>query len=539
MKVKLYLVLPFLYLVWLPFQVANAQTDPFQIKIEPFSIPGLPGIQSFAFGTNEGKWLILGGRLDGLHRRQPFASFDIPGHNKEIWVVEPVLKQKWSVSLSTLSPALQDQLSSTNMEFHQEGNFLYVIGGYGFSDVSGTRVTYDKLTAINVPGLMNAIVSGMPIASFFRQITHPDFAVTGGHLKKIYNTWYLVGGQKFNGNYNPMGNPTYTQEYTNAIRKFTLNDDGISLNINHLPAIVDGNNLHRRDYNVTPQIMPDGQEGLTAFSGVFQTSADIPYLNCVNIDSSGYEVHPDFAQYYNHYHCANLPLYSASSQEMHTIFFGGIAQYYESQGNLVQDNNVPFVKTIARVTRSANGSMTEYKLPVEMPGYLGSGSELILNPEVSKFENEVVKFDDFQNDTTLAGYIFGGISSSAPNIFFTNTGAESSASGQILKVFVIRNSATASHELNPQSTNNLQFQVFSNSGKGSINLKFKLRKPESVRILISDSNGKQVKNLKLEHTKAGMNTFEEEMVNSISAGVYIITIQTETQIATQKIVFKR
>jgi len=180
MKVKLYLVLPFLYLVWLPFQVANAQTDPFQIKIEPFSIPGIPGIQSFAYGTNEGKWLILGGRLDGLHRRQPFASFDIPGHNKEIWVVEPVLKQTWSVSLSTLSPALQDQLSSTNMEFHQEGNFLYVIGGYGFSDVSGTRVTYDKLTAINVPGLMNAIVSGLPIASFFRQITHPDFAVTEG-----------------------------------------------------------------------------------------------------------------------------------------------------------------------------------------------------------------------------------------------------------------------------------------------------------------------------------------------------------------------
>jgi hypothetical protein len=231
-------------------------------------------------------------------------------------------------------------------------------------------------------------------------------------------------------------------------------------------------------------------------------------------------------------------MYSASSQEMHTIFFGGIAQYYESQGNLVQDNNVPFVKTIARVTRSANGDMTEYKLPVEMPGYLGSGSELILNPEVSKFENEVVKFDDFQNDTISVGYIFGGISSSAANIFFTNTGAESSASGQILKVFVIRNSATARHELNPQSTNNLQFQVFSNSGKGSINLKFKLRKPEAVRILISDSNGRQVKNLKLEHTKVGMNTFEEEMVNSISAGVYIITIQTETQIATQKIVFK-
>ena len=47
------------------------------------------------------------------------------------------------------------------------------------------------------------------------------------------------------------------------------------------------------------------------------------------------------------------------------FFFGGIAQYYDSLGILVQDNNVPFVKTIARVTRDASGTMAEYKLPIE------------------------------------------------------------------------------------------------------------------------------------------------------------------------------
>jgi hypothetical protein len=52
---------------------------------------------------------------------------------------------------------------------------------------------------------------------------------------------------------------------------------------------------------------------------------------------------------------------------MHTVFFGGIAQYYDSLGILVQDNNVPFVKTIARVTRDASGTMAEYKLPIVMP----------------------------------------------------------------------------------------------------------------------------------------------------------------------------
>ncbi|TAD94454.1 MAG: T9SS C-terminal target domain-containing protein [Bacteroidetes bacterium] len=96
--------------------------------------------------------------------------------------------------------------------------------------------------------------------------------------------------------------------------------------------------LHRRDYNVLPQIWPDGREGATAFSGVFQPTVDLPFLTAVNIDSSGYALAPNFTQYYNHYHCANVALYSQSTQEMHNVFFGGIAQFYDSLGVLVQDN---------------------------------------------------------------------------------------------------------------------------------------------------------------------------------------------------------
>jgi hypothetical protein len=31
---------------------------------------GLGGLQSFAYGHHDGKWLIIGGRKDGLRRRQ-------------------------------------------------------------------------------------------------------------------------------------------------------------------------------------------------------------------------------------------------------------------------------------------------------------------------------------------------------------------------------------------------------------------------------------------------------------------------------------
>ena len=161
------------------------------------------------------------------------------------------------------------------------------------------------------PGIMEAVINGANLGPFVRSREHPDFAVAGGRLDKIYDTYYLVGGQYFYGRYNPHGpthGPGFVQKYTNQIRRFTITDNGTDLTITHLPAATNEDDLHRRDYNVTPQIMPNGEEGLTAFSGVFQINVDLPFLDCVNIDSSGYQLNQRFQQYYNHYHCANVPL---------------------------------------------------------------------------------------------------------------------------------------------------------------------------------------------------------------------------------------
>ena len=70
----------------------------------------------------------------------------------------------------------------------------------------------------------------------------------------------------------------------------------------------------------------------------------------------------EFSQLYNHYHCASASFYSEKNQESTAIFFGGIAQFYEENGVLVQDNDVPFVKTIASVTRENDGTFSESKL---------------------------------------------------------------------------------------------------------------------------------------------------------------------------------
>lgn len=518
-------------------EALRSQTSPFQILLEPLSITGLSGIQAYAFGQYNGKWLIVGGRLDGLHRRQPFASFDVAGRNDQLTVIDPLMKQMWSAPLTSLSVGLQDQLSSTNMEFIQEGDYLYLIGGYGYSYASNGHITYPNLTAIKLPEVINAIINKIPIHTFFRQIMDERFAVTGGYLNKIYNTYYLTGGQRFDGRYNPMGpdhGPGFSQVYTNAIQKFRIKEDGEKWTITHLPSVIDGVNLHRRDYNVVPQIMPNRQEGLTAFSGVFQVTIELPYLNSVNIDSAGYIVNNDFKQYYNHYHCAHIPLYSFKENKMHTVFFGGIAQYYDSAGVLIQDNNVPFVKTIARVTRDEKGVMTEYKLPVEMPALLGAGSEFIPVEKLPKYNNEVIKLDELNDDTTLLGYIYGGISSMAMNVFFSNSGTQSSATNRIFKVYVIKKKVSVN--LSSEGAKSLlPMQVFPNPNDGSFVLKFNLQMPSDVKLSIYDLSGQILETTILKNMKAGENTLNRSIKKGTSTGIYFISLETASEKATHKI----
>lgn len=528
----------FLFFAGIAFRM-QAQTAPFHIYLEPLEIANVGGLQAYAFGQHDGKWLIIGGRLDGLHRRQPFATFDIAGHNNQIVVIDPGTQQKWSMPLNTLPQPLQEQLSSTNMQFIQQGDYLYLVGGYGYSPTAGDHITYDKLTAVKISGVIDAVINGGSLAGLFRQITDAQFAVTGGHLSKIYDTYYLVGGQKFIGRYNPMGpthGPGFIQEYTDQIRRFNIVDDGSNLSVIHLPSLTDTDNLHRRDYNVAPQIMPDGQEGATAFSGVFQKTVDLPYLNCVNIDSSGYAVNNAFSQYYNHYHCAFLPLYSAGANEMHTVFFGGIAQFYDSLGTLVQDNNVPFVRTIARVTRSADGVMAEYKLPVEMPALLGASSEFIPLESLPSYANGVVRLDELSSDTTLAGYIYGGIASTAANIFWINTGTESVASSQIFKIYVVKNAVSAAHELNGQSIGHLRMLVFPNPNNGVFGVKFHLPQASTVRLSISDNHGKLIDREEIKNLVAGENIVTRKLPAIVSGNTYFVTIETASERATVKTV---
>ncbi len=528
-----------LFLVSILWSVGgHAQDDPFAIILEPLVIPGVGGLQSYAFGQHAGKWLLVGGRLDGLHRRQPWASFDLAGHNNQLIVVDPVAQQRWSAPLSSLPQSLQEQLSATNMEFYQEGDYLYCLGGYGYSATAGDHTTYDLLTAINVPAVIAAVINGEAFTDHFRQLTDPAFQVTGGQLKKIGDVYHLLGGQKFIGRYNPMGpdhGPGFLQEYTNSIRRFQLVDNGETIAVEHEASYVDSDNLHRRDYNAEPQILPNGEEGITMFAGVFQKDVDLPFLHPVNVDAAGF--HPDstFQQYYNHYHCPTLPLYAAAENKMHTVFFGGIAQFYAGAEGLVQDDNVPFVNTVARVVRDADGRMTEYKLPVVMPTLLGAGAEFIPGQNLPQYANGVLKLDSLTTDTTLVGYIFGGISSSGPNIFFENDGTQSNASNLIFKVSIKKSRSTASSEPVPVE-NSLGLVLYPNPSDGSLNVSFSLRQQEEVKLLVFDALGSLLQHKPLGKLPAGEHRIEVAAPGLVRGGAYLITLVTPSGRVTRKLI---
>jgi hypothetical protein len=209
---------------------------------------------------------------------------------------------------------------------------------------------------------------------------------------------------------------------------------------------------------------------------------------------------------------------------MNTVFFGGIAQFYDSLGIMVQDNNVPFVKTIAVINRDSLGIMTELKMPNEMPGYFGASSEFIPINTISHFENDVIKFDSLTADTTLVGYIYGGINSTASNIFFTNTGIQSIASSQIYKVSLIKGAQTGINE-NTQADGFLM-DIYPNPNTGDFKIKFELKEVEVLQLSIYHLDGRLIKTKVLKNLEIGENIIDVSLNDNVKSSSYLIKIES-------------
>ncbi len=509
----------------------------YDVVLTPITVTGLPGLHSYAFGQHNSKWLIIGGRKDGIHARQPFNAFPNSQNNTDIYVVDVATNQLWSASVNTLPTGLKEQLQSTNMNFYQDQDALYIIGGYGFSTSANDHKTFANLTAIDVPGVINAIVAGTSITSYFKQISNDNFAITGGQLGKIESTFYLIGGHRFDGRYNPMNNPTFTQTYSNQIRKFSIDNTTSTLSVSNYQAITDPIHLHRRDYNLLPQVFPDGQLGYTISSGVFQITADLPFLNPVDVKASGHTPQLEFNQYLSNYHSGKVSLYDENTNQMHNLFFGGMSQYHYESGSLIQDNNVPFVKTISRTTRTATGALYEYQLPIEMPNLKGAGAELIYNKTLPHFSNEVIKLNNDLPDEFVVGHLFGGIQSSNPAAFTTNQTSQTSADPSIYEVKLVKNTNLNTQLINGQ--NPFKITVFPNpTTSKSIEVLFEMPYATTVNYFIASIDGKIEEQGDIEDIHAGKTKMKFD-ISAATTNVIIVTFVFDNKFyLSEKIVLK-
>jgi hypothetical protein len=511
--------------------LSTAQIDSFQLEIEPFTMPEMPGIHSGAIASYNGRWILIGGRMNGLHGFQSPFAFPTSGKNENAWVIDPNTKQIWTTSLAGLPIELYEPLTSSNIPFHQDGNRLYMIGGYGWSDSVNDFKTFSTLTSIDLACLHDAVISGNSTESCFRQISDSTLASCGSNLAKIDDRYYLVFGHEFNGIYavNNGNNAFFTQKYSNEVRSFNINDDGVNLSISNYSAVHDSVNFHRRDYNLVPQIFPDGTEGLTAFSGVFQYQANLPFLNTINITPNSATVVPDFDQHLSQYHNAVLPVYDSTGNVMHSYFFGGMSRFTLDSltGELVDDTLVPFVKTISRVSRFADGTMSEEQLPIKLPDYLGSNMKFIPASGIALKMTEIVDVNKMTESRQLAGYLIGGILSPMPNISSIDA-SMSSANTQVYAAYITRTSQDTGIVTKTLNVNNAlsSFNCAPNPAIGNTTLNLNINTSGPLQIVAYSRQGKLVEVIYNNNIQKGSHKINWSTEN-LSAGVYIIKARME------------
>lgn len=506
-------------------QRIQAQSS-FAIQLDTAPITVMPAWHSGAIAQHNGYWILIGGRINGLHGFQPVNGFPLVGANQNIYIIDYKNNVTYSQSIVTYNASLHDHLSASSFQFAQRDSMLYITGGYGYNTANFDYITFPLLTAVNLNQLISYVISQTNAEPLFKTYTDTVMAITGGQMMLRDNRFSIVFGHQFNGYYSENDSSGfYVQRYSNEIRSFEIIDTNGYLGIANYSALYDSANFHRRDYNLVPQLFPNGKAGHTAFTGVFKYEADLPFLDCINIDSgSSWQLIPNFNQNLNQYHTATMPVYDAVNNEMHTVFFGGMSLYYldslTSQAAL--DTLIPFVNTISKVVRMPDSSMFETAFGVRMPALLGTNAHFIPADGIDKYANEVIKLNSISGNT-MVGYLVGGIKSPAPNISKTGVWV-SSAVSTVYRVWL--NPLANQVSEYPVTNTIYDLAVFPNPATENVTIQFNTERVGKAIITLYEMGTTKTVWQKKINVERGKNTYIIEQ-QRWSAGNYVAEVLFE------------
>jgi hypothetical protein len=433
--------------------------------------PGAPRLQSFSFAQWQGRWVFIGGRISGYHAvGGGSAEFLKADANHDVWVVDTNVKpaRTYHASVEQLPAKLAlvgAQWASTGQLYFQDGEHLYICGGYGL-DHNGKWVTFDVVSRVNLPGLIDGVMRGRIPAESISHAKSPLVQSTGGALTKLADGYfYLVMGHNFQGSYTAFegrgekNSSEASQTYLEEIRKlsFKTKPDG-SLAVALVDKFHDEMEFHRRDLNVAHFLSPAGL-GFAAYGGVFTPETQLNYSKPVYVAlGSRPSVDSSFDQRMNSYATAVLLMYSDSSKTMYTTFFGGISRFWWNPSEAVYQeyplsasksearylDGLQWSDQISTIQKNA-AATTEMVHSNSLPAFLGTDAVFIPAPELTRAyrDTDILALDSMKDAKTFVGYIYGGIRAYPYEFPYGKTApphsagaVPSKASDMILKVYV-------------------------------------------------------------------------------------------------------
>ncbi len=496
LKTNLFLAFALSFIVLLVSTQLRGQVSG-HFVFDTLKIKNWPAIHSFSYAKFGTYILMIGGRTDGVHGKQ--SGFENTNSNKFIFLWNTANDSILRYQPDSLNDELKDYLNASNANFTQDDEFLYIMGGYGQS-LSGIYKTYPLFLKINLQECIDRILANKDISSSIKYLVSDQFAVAGAQIRILDSMFYLVGGHNFTGKYDSEKH-TLNQKYTDALRIFKISEKGDSLQYELVKEIISDYNFHRRDYNLNPIISEKGEIKLMAFSGVFQYNANRAFLNTVLIQNQNFEEVFDFDHKFASYNCARVGLYDAVKNEMHQIFFGGMAEYYRDSANTItRDGYVPFVNSVSSITRKKDGTLVEFLYPEELPGYFGTNSEFVINPELQLVYQDIVDLNSMTKDTNYLGLIFGGIYNPGRNRnpWQSDSANLTISNPYVIKVSFIKKESSATKK-SINSISNIDVTLFPNPSKHQVRLVFpKDIDIKSLELWIDDLEGRKIKSYRFD-----------------------------------------
>lgn len=418
-----------------------------QIQLKNVNGTLLPALNHPIVAYYNGYWLILGGQTQGIH------SFNYNTSNQTIYVYQPSTNSIWytGISATDLIAPVESQLTSLAQASVQDGNTLYIVGGYYNNPSDNSYTTLNTVSSYNVSEIINAVINGSAALNQYVNVnTTQMINVTGGDLEKIGDDFYLAFGQSCQGNY-----CSISQTYTNAIYKFTMESSLANINILESVSNADDSNtgFRRRDYTLIP-FKESNIDTILALGGPFTQNQNSPtvWTNVISFNKDLQYTNSFLNQQANQYRNASLPMYSASSSNSYAVSLSGISgSYWSESGVLTYDLvNVPFGNIIELINYNAsNKTVNDYANTQPMcsgltlANCLYSGADAVFVRESDTyFDYRGILQLDKLNGTTLVGYLYGGIVSTQLNPFNDGVTNNTLASNQVFAVYITPNSSS-------------------------------------------------------------------------------------------------